>query len=181
MTATGEVVAALARCSHTVAVAESLTGGLVCSLLVDVPGVSSVLRGGVVAYATDLKHVMLGVDADLLERAGPVAPDVASQMAEGVRRRLDATWGLATTGVAGPDPQGGVRPGTAFVAVSGPGVDQVRALHAGGGRAAVRQEVARAAIRLLQEVLADVVGDVDPGRLPGPRRNTRGGPGVTPV
>jgi CDP-diacylglycerol--glycerol-3-phosphate 3-phosphatidyltransferase len=102
----------LAR-GETLAVAESLTGGALAAAVVAVPGVSATFRGGVVAYATELKSELLGVDAALLAARGPVDPDVAVAMAEGVRERLGATWGLATTGVAGPDPQDGHPPGCA--------------------------------------------------------------------
>ena len=105
------LVAALTARGLTVAVAESLTGGGVTAAVVDVPGASRVLRGGVVAYATELKAALLGVDADLLARTGPVHPDVAAQMARGVRSRLDADLGLATTGVAGPGRPGGAPAG----------------------------------------------------------------------
>jgi nicotinamide-nucleotide amidase len=114
------LVFALSEHGQTVAVAESLTGGMLCSALVDVPGASAVVRGGVVSYATDLKHRLLGVDAGLLAANGPVDPDVAAQMAHGVRERLGADWGVATTGVAGPDPQDGIPAGTVYVAVAGP-------------------------------------------------------------
>jgi nicotinamide-nucleotide amidase len=113
-------VSALSERVSTVASAESLTGGLLCSSLVDVPGASAVVRGGIVAYATELKNMLLGVDADLLSANGPVDPDVAAQMALGVRDRLGADWGLSTTGVAGPDPQDGIPPGRVFVAAAGP-------------------------------------------------------------
>jgi PncC family amidohydrolase len=101
------IVTALRAGGDTLAVAESLTGGLVTARVVDVPGASTVLRGGVVAYATDLKHALLGVDADLLAERGAVDPDVALAMARGVAGRLGSTWAVATTGVAGPDPQDG--------------------------------------------------------------------------
>jgi len=153
------VVRGLARRGATVAVAESLTGGLVCARLVDVPGVSAVLRGGVVAYATDLKRTLLGVDGDLLDRSGAVDPDVAAQMAAGVRDRLGADYGVATTGVAGPDPQDGRPPGTVHVAVSGPGgADRptgVASLILPGDRAQVREAAVEAALRLLLEWLTE--------------------------
>lgn len=114
------LVAGLTATGRTVAVAESLTGGAVTSALVDVPGASRCLRGGVVAYATDLKAALLGVPRELLARHGAVHPDVALAMARGVRERLGADYGIATTGVAGPDPQDGRPPGTYFVAVQGP-------------------------------------------------------------
>jgi nicotinamide-nucleotide amidase len=115
-----DLIYALSERGQTVAVAESLTGGLVCAALVEVPGASAVVRGAVVSYATDLKHRLLDVDAGLLARNGPVDPDVAAQMALGVRERLGADWGLATTGVAGPDSQDGVAPGRVYLAVAGP-------------------------------------------------------------
>ena len=99
--------AAAAEAGQTVATAESLTGGLVAAALTDVPGASSAFRGGVVAYATELKAEALGVDVALLKAHGPVYAPVAAAMAEGVRERLQATIGVATTGVAGPDPQNG--------------------------------------------------------------------------
>ncbi|WP_245769394.1 CinA family protein [Streptomyces indicus] len=107
--------------NETVAVAESLTGGMVAAELTAVPGASKVLRGSVTAYATEIKHSVLGVDGTLLAERGAVDPEVARQMALGVRRLLGADWGIATTGVAGPDPQDGQPVGTVFVAVAGPG------------------------------------------------------------
>jgi nicotinamide-nucleotide amidase len=144
----------LAR-SETCASAESLTGGLVAAALTAVPGVSVTFRGGVVAYATPLKAQLLGVDPALLDARGPVDPDVALAMARGVGQRLTATWGLATTGVAGPDPQDGVAPGTVFVAIAGPTSDQVRRLDLPGGRAEVRAGTVRG---LLELALATVPG-----------------------
>jgi nicotinamide-nucleotide amidase len=103
----------------TVAVAESLTGGQLAAVLTAVPGASAVFRGSVTAYATDLKAAILGVDGLLLDQVGAVHGEVASQMAEGVRRVCRADLGLATTGVAGPEPQDGQPVGTVFVAVAG--------------------------------------------------------------
>lgn len=138
----------------TLAAAESLTAGLVCARLADVPGASGALRGGVVAYATELKHELLDVPADLLAREGPVHPDVALAMASGVRRRLRADVGVATTGVAGPGPADGHPAGTAFAAVVAPAAARVVALSLPGDRAAVRRATTRAALDLLAEVLA---------------------------
>jgi nicotinamide-nucleotide amidase len=143
----------------TLAVAESLTGGLVVASLVDVPGASAVLRGGVVAYATEAKAAVLGVEPALLERRGPVDPEVAGQMASGVRRVLAADVGVATTGVAGPDPQDGHPPGEAYVAVSTPAGDRVRRLDLPGGRAEVRAGAVRAALALLLETWGDAAPD----------------------
>ena len=99
-----ELIALLAARRQSIAVAESLTGGLLAAALTDVPGASAVFRGGVVAYATELKAVLLGVDRALLAAQGAVSAEVAGAMATGVRDRLGATVGAATTGVAGPDP-----------------------------------------------------------------------------
>lgn len=135
----------------TLGAAESLTGGLVVATLVDVPGASAVVRGGVVAYATDLKATVAGVDPGLLGRRGPVDPEVALQMAAGVRRVLTTDVGLATTGVAGPDPQDGHAPGEAYVAVSSPAGEEVRRLDLTGSRADVRAACVRAVLALVLE------------------------------
>ena len=111
------------------------------------------LRGAVVAYSTDLKATLLGVDPALLEQRGAVDPDVARAMAIGVRARLGADVGLATTGVAGPDPQDGHPPGTVHVAVSTPDGTHVRSLRLAGDRAAVRAQSADAVLALGVEIL----------------------------
>jgi nicotinamide-nucleotide amidase len=154
--AAAQVLSMLQARGETLAVAESLTGGLVTAALTDVPGASASVRGGVVAYATELKSTLLGVDAGLLADRGAVDPDVAAEMADGVRRRLGATHGLATTGVAGPDAQDGKAPGTVHVAVAGPsGRRRARSLAVPGGRAEVRAETVREALDLLVDHLAD--------------------------
>ncbi|MEU3743491.1 MULTISPECIES: CinA family protein [unclassified Streptomyces] len=165
---------------ETLAVAESLTGGLVAAELTAVPGASRVFRGSVTAYATELKHDVLGVDGTLLAERGAVDADVALQMAAGVRKVMGADWGIATTGVAGPDPQDGQAVGTVFVAVDGPvyelsgtdsalsgalstvgGVDsalrsegKVAALRLNGGRSDIRMESVRSVLTLLVERLS---------------------------
>ncbi|NTW39238.1 MAG: CinA family protein [Cellulomonadaceae bacterium] len=133
---------------RTVAVAESLTGGAVTDALVAVPGASRCVRGGVIAYATDLKASLLDVPTEHLARTGPVDPDVALAMASGVRARLGADYGIATTGVAGPDPQDGAAPGTFHVAVVGPWGSEVRSMVVGGDRSAVRASARDAALEL---------------------------------
>lgn len=97
-----ELLSRLGDSGLTLATAESLTGGLLSSAIVDIPGASRVFRGGVVSYATEVKHLVLGVDQQLLDRGGPVQAEVATQMALGVARLMQASLGLATTGVAGP-------------------------------------------------------------------------------
>jgi nicotinamide-nucleotide amidase len=142
------ILAALRNSGGTLATAESLTGGLLAARLVDVPGASTVFRGGIVAYATDLKHELLGVDARLLARSGPVTPDVAVAMARGVADLLGADWGLATTGVAGPAASGEVAVGTVFVAVSGPSGVLSRAGLGGDDRARIREAAVLTALDL---------------------------------
>lgn len=102
MTEAARVLALLAERGHTLAAAESLTGGLVAAELTGVPGASAVFRGSVTAYATTLKHELLGVDASLLAERGAVDPEVALQMAAGVRDRLGADWGSRPPGSPGP-------------------------------------------------------------------------------
>lgn len=158
-----DLVAEYARRGWTLATAESLTAGLVAARVADVPGASAVLRGGIVAYATGLKGALLGVDPDLLARVGAVDPDVARAMAQGARERLDATVGVATTGVAGPDSQDGHPPGVVWVAVATPeGVSARRVPidpDAGGADPGER----RAAIRraTVAEALSDALAVVD--------------------
>lgn len=157
---TGDLVAQLRARGLTVASAESLTGGLVCAELTTVPGASAVVRGSVVAYATDVKASVLGVDAGLLQDGGAVQEAVAAQMAEGVCRVLAADVGLATTGVAGPDAQDGQPVGTVYVAVAlpgqGPARTEVRRLALGGTRTEIRAASVAAVLQLAHEALRRV-------------------------
>ncbi|MDO9590576.1 MAG: nicotinamide-nucleotide amidohydrolase family protein [Microcella sp.] len=162
MTSSGAsaVIAALTRAGRTLAVAESLTGGALTAELVSVPGASAVLRGGVVAYDTALKSSLLGVPLDLLAAHGPVHADVAALMAEGVRDAAavgghPADIGVATTGVAGPDPQGDAPVGLVFVAVADAEGSDVRELRFTGDRAGIRAQAVAAAIALLADRLDD--------------------------
>ncbi|HET6501843.1 MAG TPA: CinA family protein [Amycolatopsis sp.] len=148
-----ELVSVLAERGETVAAAESLTAGLVCATLTDVPGSSAVVRGGLVVYATDLKARLAGVDPRLLAEHGAVHPDVAAQLAAGAREVCGADWGLGLTGVAGPDPQDGVEPGTVHIALAGAGVRLVRSHRFEGDRGAVRAASVRAALELLRSRL----------------------------
>ncbi len=150
-----QIVALLTASGQTVAVAESLTGGLVVAALTSIPGASVVVRGGVVAYATDLKAALLGVPGDLLARHGPVDPQVAAAMAAGVRARLGASYGLSTTGVAGPGPADGKPQGTVFIAVDGPSGLVGSALQLDGGRQQIREQVVRSILSLLVSALRE--------------------------
>jgi nicotinamide-nucleotide amidase len=148
------VVESLTERGETVATAESLTGGGVAREITTVPGSSAVLRGGVVAYAADLKVSLLGVPADLLVDPGVVSAEVAARMAIGVRAVTGADWGLATTGVAGPDAVGAHPPGEVYVAVAGPTGTVTRRLDVPGERARVRLMSAAHALNLLRLELA---------------------------
>jgi nicotinamide-nucleotide amidase len=159
--------AALLARGETVAAAESLTAGLFCATLAEVPGASATLRGGVVVYATELKAVLAGVPDDTLAAHGPVSPETARALAEGVRLRCGATWGVGLTGVAGPDPVDGHGPGRVYLGVSDGARTDVVELDLPGDRAAVRRAAVTAAVTALL------------GRLE-PPRNARTGDGVTP-
>lgn len=144
-----EILRLLAAADWTVAVAESLTGGLVAAALTDIPGSSRAFRGGIVAYATELKTRMLGVDSRMLAAYGPVYAPVAVAMANGVRERLGVTIGVATTGVAGPDPADGFPPGTVHVAVSLADDTVVRTMALPGNRDEVRRLAVERVLGLL--------------------------------
>lgn len=153
-----DVVALLRAGDRTVATAESLTGGLVAAALTEVPGASAVVRGGVVAYAAGVKRDVLGVPAGLLDRHGTVSAECAVAMAQGVRSLLGADWGVATTGVAGPDPSEGHPVGTVHVAVVGEHGSTASALTLHGARADVRAATVAAALALLGESVEALSG-----------------------
>ena len=143
----------LAEAGQTVAVAESLTGGLLGAALSQRPGSSGTFRGGVVVYATDLKEGLAGVPTAVLESEGAVSAATAQALAAGVRSRLGADWGLGVTGVAGPTEQEGQPVGTVFVAVAGPSGSQVRSLRLPGDRDRVRLLAVTSALDLLRRHL----------------------------
>ncbi|MET0237706.1 MAG: CinA family protein [Kibdelosporangium sp.] len=143
------VIASLTDRQETVATAESLTAGLVLAALTSVPGSSAVVRGGFVVYATELKWGLAGVDPALLAERGAVDPDVAVQLAIGARDRCGASWGLGLTGVAGPDSQDGVEPGTVHIGIAGSGSVNVSTVTVTGDRHEVRAAAVRTAVDLL--------------------------------
>ncbi|SFR88613.1 nicotinamide-nucleotide amidase [Agromyces sp. CF514] len=158
---TAELIALLAARGLSIAVAESLTGGLVVAELTRIPGASAVVRGGVVAYATPVKHSLLEVPAELLAREGAVHPEVARRMADGVRSALavdgePAAIGVSTTGVAGPDPQDGRAPGTVFIGVAVGDRVEAFELDLHGDRDEIRRATVEAAVvAVLASVLAE--------------------------
>ena len=150
----GVVLHMLEQRSATLAVAESLTGGLLAGRITDVPGASRVFRGGVVSYATDVKGSVLGVDADILATEGAVSPQTAAAMAEGVRALMGATYGLATTGVAGPAEQEGKPVGTLHIGLAGPEGTITRSLRLPGDRPRIRIYSVVQALDVLRRTLA---------------------------
>jgi nicotinamide-nucleotide amidase len=133
-----DVIAALQRRRETLCTVESLTGGLLCAHLTDVPGASAVVRGGIVAYTMDAKRDVVSVDPDLLAAHGAVSAEAAVALAEKAREIFGATWAISTTGVAGPAEQEGQPVGTVFVAVAGPS-PQVLAFELQGDRHEIRR------------------------------------------
>jgi nicotinamide-nucleotide amidase len=143
------IVAALTDRNETVATAESLTGGLVTAALTSVPGSSAAVVGGLVVYKTELKATLAGVNGRALYEYGAVHPLIAEELARGAAERCGATWGLGLTGVAGPDPQDGVAPGTVHIGLFGAGTTEVRTVQVAGDRHAVRSAAVGAALDLL--------------------------------
>jgi PncC family amidohydrolase len=160
----------LAERGLTVAVAEADTGGLIGSLITDVPGCSRVFPGGVIAYGNRPKRELLGVPADLLVAHGAVSAEAAGAMADGARRALGTDYAVSITGIAGPTGGNAEKPiGTVFVACAGPTGVQVErhrwtgvALPTGEPGPPSREEhkhkSALAALELLHRMLADAAG-----------------------
>lgn len=155
-----EVIAAATQRGLTVGTCESLTAGLLAASLADVPGASAVLRGGLITYATELKHALAGVDADLLGERGAVDPDVALQMARGAAQVCGADFGISCTGVAGPEPQDGKPVGRVYIGLwetggvggagdADEGRGRVERFDFSGSRAQIRSQVVDACLELL--------------------------------
>jgi nicotinamide-nucleotide amidase len=149
----GVVLARLGAAGATVAVAESLTAGLVGAALTELPGSSAAFRGGLQVYATDLKSRLAGVPASVLAEHGAVSAQTAEALAAGVRERLDATYGVGVTGVAGPDEQEGKPPGTVHLAVAGPEGVRSSSVRLPGDRTRVRLLAVTGALDLLRRSL----------------------------
>ncbi|MFW0110278.1 CinA family protein [Rothia sp. P13129] len=132
-----------------IATAESLTGGMVSQQLCSVAGASSVYRGGIVSYATDLKAKLLGVDEQLLKREGAVHPEVAQSMAFGAAQVCGADYALATTGVAGPEPLDGQPVGRVFLGLCTPEGNFAQGKMYQGTRDEIRKSACQDALELL--------------------------------
>ncbi|KAJ4112466.1 hypothetical protein NW768_011630 [Fusarium equiseti] len=155
-----DVIHLLKQTHSTVAVAESLTGGSIMAALTSISGSSSVFRGGIVSYDTGLKTNILKVDKDVISQHGVVHEEVARQMATGIRDvtalETPTTWGVSTTGVAGPEPQDGKPAGTVFIGISGGGRDRALGpFRFEGGRDEIRRETIVEALEQLRKLLAD--------------------------
>ena len=152
---------ALRDADQTVAVAESCTGGLVGSMLTDVPGSSDYFDRGLVTYSYDAKLQHVGVAREALDEHGAVSEPVARQMARGVRDAAGTTWGVATTGIAGPTGGSDEKPvGTVFVGVAYAADWGTQESYAAvsryefdGDRREIKERIAR---RALEDVLAEV-------------------------
>jgi nicotinamide-nucleotide amidase len=143
----------LRQAGHTVATAESLTGGRLAASLTAAPGASDVYVGGVVTYATELKASLLGVSERIIAEHGVVSSACAQAMAAGVRTLTGATYGVATTGVAGPSSQEGKPPGTVFVGIAGPDLVAAVALELNGRRGQIQDRTCREALTSFEQVL----------------------------
>lgn len=144
-----KVLQALEARGWSLALAESLTGGLLADAFVSVPGASKVLRGSIVAYASEIKHELLGVDDSLLAEVGAVDPGVAIEMAVGAANKLGADVGVSATGVAGPDEQDGNPVGTVFIGIVTPSGSDVVPLQLSGTRQEIREQAVSAAVEAL--------------------------------
>lgn len=137
----------------TLATAESLTGGMLGQVICSVPGASAVYQGGVISYALSVKAGVLGVDAELLARSGPVDSEVARQMAAGAARVCGAAFGVATTGVAGPEPHGGKPVGSVVLGISSPSGTLALEKTYAGDRQEIREAAAADALEALLEAV----------------------------
>lgn len=148
-----EVVTSLTERNQTIAIAESLTGGLLSSALTDIPGTSHVFIGSIIAYSIDIKVRELGVSRETLDQFGVVSEPVAFDMAEGISKKFGSTWAVATTGIAGPGPSHGIPAGTVWIAIIGPGVREAIALSLEGDRTEVRRGAVDSALAALARIL----------------------------
>ena len=144
-------IAALTKLHLTVGTCESLTGGLICATLVDVPGASKVVRGGLITYQTDTKPLLAGVDAALIERCGVVSGEVARAMAEGARARLGVDIAVSATGMASPGEENDPPAGTVYVGVASEKGVRAIPLQLEGTRQEIRQQTVESAIGAIIE------------------------------
>jgi nicotinamide-nucleotide amidase len=147
------IISALVEQNETVAVAESLTGGGLGHAITASPGASEVFLGGIIAYTNEVKINFLGVDPQLIDTFTVVSEEVANAMADAAREKFGTTWGIATTGIAGPGDFQGIAEGTVWVAIRGP-VNQTLQLQLEGGREAIRTGAISSAIGTFARILS---------------------------
>ncbi len=142
----------------TLAIAESCTGGLICDRITNISGSSDYFEGGMVTYSNESKARYLGIPLDYIKRYGAVSPQVARKMAQGVRRAFNTTFGLSTTGVAGPT--GGTKRspiGRVFIGFADGRRTWVRREDLKGNRREIKEKAAEKSLEFLYEVLAEKV------------------------
>jgi nicotinamide-nucleotide amidase len=147
------IVDTLTNRGEKIAVAESLTGGMLSAALTDVPGTSHIFLGSVIAYSVEIKIRELAVKQATIDRCGVVSEEVAFEMAEGIRSKFGSTWAISTTGVAGPGPSHSIPAGTVWIAIIGPSHREALALALEGDRAAVRLGAVESALATLARIL----------------------------
>ena len=141
--------------TQSVAVAESLTGGSIARLFTEHAGSSDVFLASAVTYSNESKISLLGVRADTIEQFGAVSEETCTEMAHGIRRRVNATYGVATTGIAGPGGGSPQKPvGLVFLGVAWEGGSQIKRVMYAGDRAVIRDRAAHGALWLLHDRLA---------------------------
>ena len=147
------VIQSLINSAETVAVAESVTGGGLGHAITRIPGSSQAFKGGIIAYTIEAKREFLDVPQELISEFTVVSEEVANAMAEGVRNRLGTTWGIATTGIAGPGDYEGIPEGTVWIAIRGP-INQTLQLQLDSGREAIRTGAISSAIGTFARILS---------------------------
>mgnify|MGYP003346881464 FL=1 len=147
------IVETLTKRGEKIAIAESLTGGMLSAALTDVPGTSHIFLGSVIAYSVEIKIRDLAVKQATIDRCGVVSEEVAFEMAEGIRSKFGSTWAISTTGVAGPGPSHSIPAGTVWIAIIGPSHREALALALEGDRAAVRLGAVESALATLARIL----------------------------
>ena len=145
------LIQALTERHLTVATCESLTGGMICAALVDVPGASKVVRGGLITYQTDVKTLLAHVEEGLIAQYGVVSAEVAKAMAKGAREQLHADIAISATGMASPGGEAEPPAGTVFVGLASAKGVRAIPLHLTGDRMSIRQQTVEQAIQAIAE------------------------------
>ena len=153
-TLSSTIVESLKSKGESLSVAESITGGALTSEIVSVPGASHILKGSIVAYSVEIKMRELSVPQELIDRAGVVSEEVALAMADGIRARMNTTWSIASTGVAGPGPHHGIAAGTVWLAIVGPDTRETVKLALEGDRETVRRGAVESALGVFARILS---------------------------